>query len=521
MAAMLPIVMKSGPSIVLFQGVSLAAFVQFGLFAEILVSQAAVIFSLMYLRVGRQDFYRYLFNSTMFFITSVIAAAAYWAAGGPLTPMYGQQGTIPYIPIVVYFIVHLLVNHILIYFFRNYFIGQRERLITRSLVWEVAATSLNVPFALILIFLYNEIGLASVLYVGIPFLSVALVVRLYHSAEETKSMMKKVNKAGHELNSTLDEEAIIQTFSTWIRSIVPVDYMFIYSLHDGRLEPEHIDRFDRHSAVALDYGGGDRWSKKVVQTGDPIRFIKQNEWKSKDDDAFFPHAESLLSVPIYRQGAIAGVLTLAVKKQRMYGKEAVSIVEFLSSFLIAAIDNARYYKQAKQKSERCALTRLYNYSYFEMILEMEHERAVEQQLPLSALLIDLDHFKHVNDTYGHEAGNHVLIQVAELLQAHVPYPSVVARFGGEEFAVLLIERCQEEAALLAEELRLLLADHPFQIRESLQQDQERSVNITASIGVAGTVPEEEEEFFSLVRKADRAMYTGAKQAGRNKVAAYA
>ena len=135
-------------------------------------------------------------------------------------------------------------------------------------------------------------------------------------------------------------------------------------------------------------------------------------------------------------------------------------------------------------------------------------------------MMDIDHFKSVNDTYGHQSGNDILIELARILEAEVGEEGTVARYGGEEFVILFPDYSKDLTLLFAEALRKKIEKHPFKIKTDLGADRSiQDVNITLSIGVS-TAPDDSDEPNALIRNADRALYIGAKQAGRNKVAAY-
>lgn len=139
---------------------------------------------------------------------------------------------------------------------------------------------------------------------------------------------------------------------------------------------------------------------------------------------------------------------------------------------------------------------------------------------LSLILLDIDHFKSVNDTYGHQSGNEILIELAERLRNRIGDIGTVARYGGEEFVLLLPDMMKGDALKLAEQIRLLIANEPFTLLQSMDEEGKQIlIDITASIGVA-TAPQDAEDSLALIRHADRALYVGAKRSGRNRVAEY-
>jgi len=154
------------------------------------------------------------------------------------------------------------------------------------------------------------------------------------------------------------------------------------------------------------------------------------------------------------------------------------------------------------------LTRAYNRRHFMAVGKAEVARAWRYGHPISLIILDLDHFKRVNDTWGHEAGDRVLREACRIIKSALRSVDILGRHGGEEFAILLPETPPEQAAGVAERLRAGLAEHAVPVTA------EASVSFTASIGVAGSVKIGEESIDILIRSADAAMYR-AKEAGRN------
>jgi len=155
------------------------------------------------------------------------------------------------------------------------------------------------------------------------------------------------------------------------------------------------------------------------------------------------------------------------------------------------------------------LTGLYNHRHFHERLALETERSQRSGLPLSLLMLDVDHFKQFNDTFGHPAGDEVLRQLARVLADTRRANDVVARYGGEEFAVILVDTPKFTAAKVAERVRERINTHDF------AEAAPRAGKLSASIGVA-TFPDDGADAETLVRSADTALYA-AKRSGRNRV----
>ncbi len=218
-----------------------------------------------------------------------------------------------------------------------------------------------------------------------------------------------------------------------------------------------------------------------------------------------------LMVPLQFKGSINGILCLK-KKEREFGDEYTDeekrFIEILAGFASVAIENARLYEMATLDRK----TGLYNHGFFQNRLIEEIGRAERYRTDLTLMMIDLDHFKRVNDTYGHMKGDEVLIRIAGTIQEHVRSFDIPARFGGEEFAVILPETGSDSALVVAERLRAKIGGLRFSSGRDIFQ-------VTISIGVAGYRHEAGITEDIFIEQADRSLYH-AKRNGRNRVACY-
>ena len=217
--------------------------------------------------------------------------------------------------------------------------------------------------------------------------------------------------------------------------------------------------------------------------------------------------QSILVVPLQDPGGnILGVLELINARDRdrivAFDSQYESLVRALASQAAVAIRNARL----EDLSFKDALTDVYNRRYFMIRMEEEFKRAARFGEPLSLALLDVDHFKDVNDRSGHRAGDEALRDIARLLLKHSRSFSVVTRYGGDEFAVILVNTGKAGAATYAERIRNVIEHHPF-----------RHGATTVSLGVA-CLPEHGASADDLIVAADRALYD-AKRLGRNLVSA--
>ena len=154
-----------------------------------------------------------------------------------------------------------------------------------------------------------------------------------------------------------------------------------------------------------------------------------------------------------------------------------------------------------------ALTGLFNFRHFKTVLKAEMDRSKRSGIPTSLVMVDIDHFKLVNDEYGHEAGNVALKHLAEILRNEVRTTDIVCRYGGEEFAIVFPETHLNLAVKVADRIRELIANSPIPIEED-------EINLTASMGASVYMKTSVLDFEDFVDSVDKYLYE-AKQSGRN------
>ena len=224
-----------------------------------------------------------------------------------------------------------------------------------------------------------------------------------------------------------------------------------------------------------------------------------------------PEYPSLLLHPLEAHGEALGVLCVGHREHRAFDPPAVAFCEILSQQAGQAILQLRNLQELRRLATSDGLTGLANRRAFFERLEAEVSRCRRYPNPLSLALVDVDHFKRVNDRYGHPAGDEVLRRVAQTLRELARETDLVARYGGEEFAMLLPSTDEAGAAALAERVRKGI--------ERMEVTWEgRPIPVAASLGVA-TLQGEADTGEALVSRADQALYA-AKETGRNRVVAF-
>ncbi len=188
------------------------------------------------------------------------------------------------------------------------------------------------------------------------------------------------------------------------------------------------------------------------------------------------------------------------------------VLQAVASELVVAVENSRLYRLTKRLAITDELTDLYNYRYLQQRLDDEMGRADRYSKRLSLLMLDIDDFKRINDTYGHLVGDRVLSEVGLVLKSTVREVDIVARYGGEEFTIILPETDASGAFIVAEKIRETIAMHRFPDAEG-----GHSIHLTVSIGLS-SYPVHAADKESLLRSADDAVYH-AKETGKDRVRA--
>ncbi|MBI3038499.1 sensor domain-containing diguanylate cyclase [bacterium] len=319
------------------------------------------------------------------------------------------------------------------------------------------------------------------------------VSALYQATQMIASEIQLQNLLDIAINAT-SEISEVTRGSIWLFD-EELERFFLKS-HRGDDEKFPEDVFLKDSVVL----------QNVLNSKEPfIQKPSQVPDNEKDRLEYKLFGESFILVPILNQGEFLGIMHLCEKmRHQEFSERDKRLIKVFAIQLGAAVKNAKLYEQAITDS----MTHLYLHRYFKQRLFDEMKRAARFNRHVALIMLDIDHFKRFNDTYGHQVGDEVLKKVASTMRKSLRIHDLPARYGGEEFALVLPETDLPGAAAVAERIRRA-------IETDYIEHEGKIIKITASFGVS-VFPEASSDVETIIKTADDALYS-SKENGRNQI----
>lgn len=335
--------------------------------------------------------------------------------------------------------------------------------------------------------------------------------------ERTVRELTVFHEIGKALTSTLDLSRVLETVMEQISTLFKPDTWSLLLL-DAKAKELHFEiavgqAAEKLKEVRLKLGEGVAgW---VAQQGEAVFVPDANEdtrFSSRVDQITRMETRTIAAVPIKGREGVLGVIEIINTPRAMkFGQEEMFMLQALADYAAIAIENAQHVQRIHELTITDDVTELYNVRHLNFVLDTEIYRSDRYNYSFSLIFIDLDHFKEVNDTYGHLVGSKLLREIAELLRGSLRLIDYAFRYGGDEFVVLLPQTDKEHAYVAARRLRDRLNQHRFLPQEGL------NLPLTACFGLA-TYPTDAKSKAELIRMADEAMYL-VKNTTRNNIAA--
>ncbi len=344
---------------------------------------------------------------------------------------------------------------------------------------------------------------------------ISLVLLKFKAVETARRQAQEaetLRQAAAMVASSLSVEAVIERILDELQKVIPYDSASIQLLKDGALEIVGGRGWeDPQQVLGLRFPlDGSNPNTVVMQTLEPLLLR---------DTSFYPtfknpphhRIRSWLGVPLMAHGRALGLLAIDSQREDFFTLEHVQLVNAFANQVALALVNAQRYEEAQAQALTDPLTGLYNRRGLMELGKIELTRAQRQGKPFSAIMLDIDHFKRVNDTYGHPIGDQVLQAIAQRCKKGLRELDLIGRYGGEEFLVFLPETDWKTAFAIANRLRLLIAEAAIPTRAG-------PLRVTISLGVSQHV-DADNRLEEIIERADQALYQ-AKAQGRNRAIAY-
>jgi diguanylate cyclase (GGDEF)-like protein len=307
------------------------------------------------------------------------------------------------------------------------------------------------------------------------------------------------------VNATVEPERVAEAIVVRASGWIPMPgWLVLAAGLDGQIQAMAVRALTAGQESAAHAAGG--W---VMRTGDV--FFTADVAADRRISAPDVAAVAVMAFPLECRGktigALVGVDRAAARADPRFAPATLTALRAALEPGGIALDNALRVQRAEALSVTDDLTNLYNSRYLSQVLRRETKRASRSGRPLSLLFVDLDGFKSINDSHGHLCGSRALVEAAAVIRASARETDMVARFGGDEFALVLPDTGSEGAVAVGERLRARVAAYTFLEAEGL------AITLTASVGVA-TLPDVAASAEGLIQAADQAMYR-VKDRGKN------
>jgi diguanylate cyclase (GGDEF)-like protein/PAS domain S-box-containing protein len=340
--------------------------------------------------------------------------------------------------------------------------------------------------------------------------------RLYTESQRRLKEQAVQNEISRSLSLKLDEKEFFDVLYEQVCQFIEIGTFIITSYEPGSEVWETVyyrqkDLRMEPFSSSLEEG----FSGYVLQTGAPI-FLRNSEMVTEfacqtGRASILSEPKSIMIIPLVVSDRVLGAIGAQNDDtENAYSQEDFNLFTSIGSQIAVAFENTRLFNRMEQLAIVDNLTGIFNRRHFFDLAHREYERADRYNRPFAAIMMDIDHFKRVNDTLGHSAGDQTLQAIAALCQRTIRHVDVVGRYGGEEFAFILPETNLEQARAAAERLRKIIEE--FEVVTT-----NGHIRLTVSIGISAR-QSGGETLEALIERADQGLYA-AKEAGRNMVRA--
>ncbi|KGG81199.1 hypothetical protein Y919_02100 [Caloranaerobacter azorensis H53214] len=390
--------------------------------------------------------------------------------------------------------------------------------------WDFYTNFIVIPLSILMSYSYHQYNFIGLVVFLLLIVTFNLLFRLVRNLIFINKGLSLSHQVSVSIVSKLDLSETISNILIGIKQLVNCDYCALIEFDKNSCTVRTLD-FIADEYINFDSRIIDNYLTKHFEKILTLKesFVLEDVKKSRyiDDPTKVPEdLVSLIYEPLILDNEIIGCVLISSKYRGRFSKEQLYILDNLANQIVVAIENARLYKEVYNNAIKDELTGLYNQRYFFNALDSLTDSCATCTFrdcikcnKTSLIIFDIDHFKKINDTYGHQTGDKILSEIANIIKNNVRANDKVFRYGGEEFTVILPKTDQQHAYDIAERIRKAVENTKFYSSEGDE------IKITISGGLA-EFPDEADSGAELLAYADRAMYIGAKKQGRNKISRY-
>lgn len=488
--------------------IAIASFLVYGIITATILSILSIMVETILIRRKLKNG---ILNGAMFAVVYIIAGFIFNAIGGKIGLFSLSQ--LKYI--IIYVMSSFIINHFILYYilmiqgkilFKQYW--------NETTIVELLAYLIMIPLGIFMANIYLKYGMIYFIMHGIPIILLGYFLRVFNNLKKANQRLNAMYEMIKIINSKLELKETFEAIIYATKKAISISSMAIYMKDESGLAIKcKLDCPEgKVKAFKDSYSDNECLIGKAISTGKSIIVGNLKKNKICYDKDIAEYFASAMVIPIKSSGQVIGCLSVFQSEPDAFDNDSIKIMEALSEQASIAIINAKSYSEISRKSIEDPLTKVYNRRFFDQALYSYVLRARENNIPVSLIMIDVDKFKNINDTYGHIVGDQVLCEIAERIKKCLRSNDIVSRYGGEEFTVILQNLTAEQAFLVAERIRYEVSSKPIKIGKS-------NIYITISAGIAD-YPFRSESAEKLVSHADRALYAGSKTKGRNRVAIY-
>lgn len=479
---------------------------------EVVVVGSLVGYSLLMIRQKEKTLTRGIFYVSHYGLVSVLAGGLFVLVSERLSHWEILESI--HIPaLAAYTFSYALLSQVIVGIRNRLALTAQEARMPRT---DLLSAFLLIPLPLLAYYIVSlrEFSTSTLVFILLPILAVLWAFRLYINIDTTHGEVRLLYDITQDFLAAITQEETVEVVTRGIERglerLLPFDESLIFNLNEAA--NEYLVAYSSSGREFAPVMSGQGLLGEVISSGtgrivnnlSPIASLT-----GTDED--WPERTSFLITPLMAEHLMVGLLVL-IRHRKNFNAENFRLISILSGQAAAVLRNAQLYEQTLRRAEIDPKTQLMQPKVFQERAQRELARGQQDGRSSALMMADIDDFRVINNTYGHQTGDEVLIALAQILSHAVGKQDLVSRYGGEEFVILLSRAEAMEARAVAEGIRSAVEVRPFITQEGDE------VHFTISIGVV-LFPADGLDVSMLIKKADRAAYL-AKRMGKNQVRFY-